>query len=334
MTKAKASASGSRRSQVANACQACRASKVKCSGKHPTCSRCTARGIECSYDVSEEGMTRRQHLRQEFDEQRRELDSAMNILDVLRHGSDQEATETLARIRLGETLREANDGIENARSLKNEETASSAGDVQSAPDTPSTHAFDHQGHLDHARARASFSTASAIPSSNYWSQGPPQPQVQAFAPSSSRRSSQRQQQQQQQNLGTLETQNFTWPSPLSSDPQSAVSEWSGIGIQQFEQLEQFDFEMDSDMQQPDGSERASTRGDSDYSRPTQPVKTASCFEGDETGHGLAHEASWSRGVYPMRELAERRQEQARRNNFPMSSTADDNVDDDEVTNWW
>lgn len=272
MTKAKASASGARRSQVANACQACRASKVKvspyctrlrpchcftsdppilfpqCSGKHPTCSRCTARGIDCAYDVSEEGMTRRQHLRQELADQRRELDSAMNILDVLRHGSDQEATETLARIRLGQTLREANEGIENARSLKNEEEASSGGDVQSAPDTPSTHSFDHQRpypNLDRARARASFSTTSAIASSSYWSQGPPQPQMQAFAPSSSRGSGQ---QQSQQNLGTLETQDLAWQSPLSTEPQSAVSEWSGVSVQQFEP---FDFEIDSDMHQLD-----------------------------------------------------------------------------------
>ncbi|KAK4499646.1 hypothetical protein PRZ48_010164 [Zasmidium cellare] len=229
-------------------------------------------GCEClpgmSYVQSQEGMTRREYLRQEYDEQRRELDSAMSVLAVLRHGSDREATETLARIRLGQTLQEANDEIESSRASQNQEdeSMSSVGDEQSTAESPSTQSFDHQGpypNLD--RTRASFSTTSAIPPSSYWTQGPPQMHSQAYTASSSRRPSQQQQQQQQrqQGFGTMDPQNFaSWPSPLSSEPQSAVSDWSGIGVQQFEQ---FDFGTDGDMHyQPDDSASGGPRSTSNF----------------------------------------------------------------------
>lgn len=35
--------------RVSRACRNCRAQKAKCSGHHPTCQRCQAVGIQCSY---------------------------------------------------------------------------------------------------------------------------------------------------------------------------------------------------------------------------------------------------------------------------------------------
>ncbi|EME44189.1 hypothetical protein DOTSEDRAFT_88426 [Dothistroma septosporum NZE10] len=110
-----------RRTQVANACVACRASKVKCSGKHPECSRCIARGIECNFEVSAEGITKRQHLRNELAHlagQKQGLERANAVIDVLQHGSDSEAVEMLVCLRIGHTVDAAYDHIQNKRSGK------------------------------------------------------------------------------------------------------------------------------------------------------------------------------------------------------------------------
>ncbi|SMR51243.1 unnamed protein product [Zymoseptoria tritici ST99CH_1A5] len=94
---------GPKREQVTNACTACRLSKLKCNGRHPTCYRCHARDLECVYDVSE-GMTKRQHLNNELSEQKSELTQASAVLRVLQFGTDQEATASLARLRIGSTV--------------------------------------------------------------------------------------------------------------------------------------------------------------------------------------------------------------------------------------
>jgi hypothetical protein len=75
----------------------------QCNGRHPTCYRCHARDLECVYDVSE-GMTKRQHLNNELSEQKEELTRAKAVLRVLQFGTDQEATASLARLRIGSTV--------------------------------------------------------------------------------------------------------------------------------------------------------------------------------------------------------------------------------------
>ncbi|CAK4030848.1 aflatoxin regulatory [Lecanosticta acicola] len=112
MTNAKSSVKkGPRREQVANACMGCRSSKVKCSGKHPRCSRCLAKGLPCQYDVSEEGVTRRQHMLQAWEGQKRDLDCVQSVMHVLRHGTDSEAAATLARLRVGHSVEQESDRI-------------------------------------------------------------------------------------------------------------------------------------------------------------------------------------------------------------------------------
>lgn len=49
-------------------------------------------------------MTKRQHLNHSLFEQKSELDRATAVLHVLQYGSDQEATASLARLRLGSSV--------------------------------------------------------------------------------------------------------------------------------------------------------------------------------------------------------------------------------------
>lgn len=49
-------------------------------------------------------MTKRQHLNHELFEQKHELERALAVLQVLQFGSDQEATASLARLRLGSSV--------------------------------------------------------------------------------------------------------------------------------------------------------------------------------------------------------------------------------------
>lgn len=203
-------------------------------------------------------MTRREYLRQEYGDQRRELDIAMNVLDVLRHGSDQEATERLARIRLGQTLAEASEEIESARSSQRQEDGSIASDEHSASDTPSTMSFDHRGPYPNLeRARSSLSSSSAIPSSSYWTREPPQPPMQTFPIST------RPPEQQQPQFNPMELQDFAWPASLSPESQSTVPEWIDMGMQQ---LEPPVFGMNSGRQ-----EQPEHRGKGNVSYPSSPI---------------------------------------------------------------
>lgn len=52
----------------------------------------------------EEGMTRQEHLRSQLSDQANEMAQLETILNVMRHGTDEEATEVLARLRLGESV--------------------------------------------------------------------------------------------------------------------------------------------------------------------------------------------------------------------------------------
>lgn len=92
------------RPQVQNACGSCRQKKVKCTGKLPVCSRCAERGIECVYDVPEEGMTKTKHLRNQLSVQTRELERATAILRALQSGTESQAIETLAQLRTGQSM--------------------------------------------------------------------------------------------------------------------------------------------------------------------------------------------------------------------------------------
>ncbi|KAI5361951.1 Putative zn(2)-C6 fungal-type DNA-binding domain-containing protein [Septoria linicola] len=110
MDTPKPSRNGTRkRSQVRNACMHCRNDKVKCSGTHPTCTRCSSRDLACDWDVPEEGITKTQHLQNRLAEAAERLDRLDAVVDILRYGTDSEASEALARLRFGESLEEVLD---------------------------------------------------------------------------------------------------------------------------------------------------------------------------------------------------------------------------------
>lgn len=60
-------------------------------------------GAICAYD-GDEGATRQQHLRSVLEQQGEELARLEIVFELLRSGTDQEATEALARLRLGESI--------------------------------------------------------------------------------------------------------------------------------------------------------------------------------------------------------------------------------------
>ncbi|KAK4502931.1 hypothetical protein PRZ48_006358 [Zasmidium cellare] len=81
-----------KRSQVTAACQNCRRKKVKCDGRRP-CSDCSRRGIHCEY-VAQENETPQQALKRKFDDLTR-------IYEGLASQDEDQAIETLRRIRAG-----------------------------------------------------------------------------------------------------------------------------------------------------------------------------------------------------------------------------------------
>lgn len=52
----------------------------------------------------EEGVSRQEHIRSQLSDQANEIAQLKIILYALRHGTDQEATEVLARLRIGESV--------------------------------------------------------------------------------------------------------------------------------------------------------------------------------------------------------------------------------------
>lgn len=69
----------------------------------PACERCISGHNVCNYDM-EEGMTRQEYLRSQLSDQANEMAQLETILYAMRHGTDEEATEVLARLRLGESV--------------------------------------------------------------------------------------------------------------------------------------------------------------------------------------------------------------------------------------
>ncbi|KAK3709951.1 hypothetical protein LTR37_010570 [Vermiconidia calcicola] len=84
-----------------NACTRCRQKKSKCDGKRPICGRCGKHGVECLYDVAEEGLTRMQNIQRQLESKTQEHGKLVNLFERLRHSTDNEAANILARLRLG-----------------------------------------------------------------------------------------------------------------------------------------------------------------------------------------------------------------------------------------
>ncbi|KAK3618326.1 hypothetical protein LTR56_024720 [Elasticomyces elasticus] len=87
-----------------HACIRCRELKAKCNGKRPICARCAASYNRCVYDVVDEGVTRLQHVQQKLHSKTFELDRMAAVLQSLRGSNDNEAAETVAALRRGDSL--------------------------------------------------------------------------------------------------------------------------------------------------------------------------------------------------------------------------------------
>lgn len=77
---------------------------LQCDGKRPICHRCERLGVECVYDVEQEGSTRMQNLKQLLTRKTEDYDHLLLLFSALRWGTDSEAAGLLARVRLGEAL--------------------------------------------------------------------------------------------------------------------------------------------------------------------------------------------------------------------------------------
>ncbi|KAI4751493.1 hypothetical protein E4T52_16051 [Aureobasidium sp. EXF-3400] len=87
------------------ACADCRKRKRKCNGERPSCSVCRTRGLSCMYDVAE-GATRTEDLKQKIGSFLSRVQNLELLIDMMRYGTDDEASMILAQLRLGDTVDE------------------------------------------------------------------------------------------------------------------------------------------------------------------------------------------------------------------------------------
>lgn len=76
----------------------------QCDGARPKCTRCMNNDLCCHYDVAE-GVSRSERIKLiRRDEMTSKLDELERVVNVLRSGSDDQASNILARLRLGERV--------------------------------------------------------------------------------------------------------------------------------------------------------------------------------------------------------------------------------------
>ncbi|KAK9795803.1 hypothetical protein SCARD494_04774 [Seiridium cardinale] len=90
-----------RRKSVKNACHYCHIKKTKCDSKRPSCSRCSTRQLECVYDTIHKGTTKAQSAESEINRLRNAVTELSRTLDILKHGTLDEAQAMLTSIRQG-----------------------------------------------------------------------------------------------------------------------------------------------------------------------------------------------------------------------------------------
>jgi hypothetical protein len=89
--------------QPRSACVECRRRKQKCTGERPSCKFCAEKSQVCSYEVAD-GMTRSEDLKLKVREATERGDRLEELVGAMRHGTDQQSSELLARLRIGATV--------------------------------------------------------------------------------------------------------------------------------------------------------------------------------------------------------------------------------------
>ncbi|OHW97528.1 C6 transcription factor [Colletotrichum incanum] len=132
------------RHQVPSACLQCRKRKVKCSGKRPTCGRCSAQEIECEWDT-EPDTSRVVSIRKRKEELERENEDLHEFLRFLYLRPEQEAVEIFKRLRISgdalQVLEIVRSGDLLLQRLRADRNASSPEPMQTSPDA--VHHFEH-----------------------------------------------------------------------------------------------------------------------------------------------------------------------------------------------
>ncbi|KAI0161185.1 hypothetical protein GGR52DRAFT_164324 [Hypoxylon sp. FL1284] len=144
---------GPRKNLTRNACSPCKVKKAKCDGNRPACPRCKKSGDTCLYEVNRRDILKLQLL---SDNDIARLQNFELVFGALQSGTEQQAAELLAQIRLGESV----DTIASALNPAAAQSSASALSLQSAaamssssatagddPSTSSTSAVS-QGFLD------------------------------------------------------------------------------------------------------------------------------------------------------------------------------------------
>jgi hypothetical protein len=90
--------------QVRNACTRCQHRRSRCSGTRPACTSCVENQLHCFYDVAE-GATRFSDLKRKLRESSGQTQALGRILAVMREGTNDQANEVFARLRMGDSLR-------------------------------------------------------------------------------------------------------------------------------------------------------------------------------------------------------------------------------------
>lgn len=110
---------------VKSACGQCQRRKTKCSGQRPVCGFCNERGLECFWEIGD-GLTRNADLRQKLaDANDHAIDINMLVHDM-RTNTDAVATTLLAKLRLGDSIRDLATGIRDGTSMEAKEAYAQA----------------------------------------------------------------------------------------------------------------------------------------------------------------------------------------------------------------
>ncbi|KAI1770500.1 hypothetical protein F4818DRAFT_455624 [Hypoxylon cercidicola] len=115
---------GPRKNLTRNACSPCKVKKVKCDGTRPACGRCKKSGDACLYEANRRDILKLQLL-SESDTAR--LQNFELVFAALQNGTEHQAAELLAQIRLGESI----DALASALNPSAPQPSTSASSLQS-----------------------------------------------------------------------------------------------------------------------------------------------------------------------------------------------------------
>ena len=95
----------SKQALARSACTSCQNRKGRCSGDRPICNFCSQNNKRCTYIVAE-GSTRTQDLKDKLRKALAQIEDLQLFIEALRSKSNGISTELLARLRVGDSIKE------------------------------------------------------------------------------------------------------------------------------------------------------------------------------------------------------------------------------------